>query len=58
MSGCQEFAERNIQSIDGLMSSESALRNYNDGYMWSYFVQTHRLCNTALLIKVNPKKKQ
>ena len=27
MSGCQEFAERNIQSIDGLMSSESALRD-------------------------------
>ena len=33
-------------------------RHYNDGYMWSYFVQTHRLCNTAVLIKVNPKKKK
>ena len=27
MSGCQEFAERNVQSTDVLMSSESTLRD-------------------------------
>ena len=38
MSGCQEFAERNVQSTDVLMSSESTLRDITMmDYMWSYF---------------------
>ena len=56
MSGCQEFAERSIQSTDILMNSESTLSDITVMDICGHtFVQTHRICNTALLIKVNPK---
>ena len=56
MSGCQEFAERSIQSTDILMSSESTLSDITVMDICGHtFVQTHSICNTALLIKVNPK---
>ena len=43
MSGCQEFAERNVQSTDVLMSSESTLRDITMMDICGHtFVQTHR----------------
>ena len=56
MSGRQEFAERNVQSTDVFMSSESTLSHITMIDICGHtFVQTHRICNTALLVKVNPK---
>ena len=54
ISGCQEFAERNIQSTEVFMSSGSTWSDIMD-ICGHTFVQTHRVWNNALPIGVSPK---